>query len=349
LDTDFRSQESERWTGRLSQPLFTGMAGISGLNRAQQLQVFREYELLLTQWQLVRDIYNSFYDTLKGKQLVEKWSESVKRLKRQQEIAEAWVKQELATRLRQMEIDAEFFNALSQLASARSNYAIGEARLKELLALEYVDSLEIEGSLQSASDVSCDTEEICLDQALRQRPEIKLGQLSIAMAREDAKGILSRNLPHASFDASLIDYHREFDDGLRPDEDFNYYTLAFNLNMRPFQGGKNIFGYRRQKLAVKRLENELRKTRASIVTEVKSRYQQLLEGQSLIESSARGLEVAREIYDFTDHSTKLGVTSLDDLLTAELRLTQAEINKINAEHSLLLGQVQLDYAVGEGL
>jgi len=344
LDTDYRSQESERWTGRLSQPIFTGMAGISGLNRAQKLRAFREYELLLTQWKLVRDIHTSFYDTLQGKQLVEKWTESVKRLKRQQGIAEAWVKQELATRLRQMEIDAEFFNALQQLASAKSNYAIGEAKLKELLALEYIDSLEIEGSLQSTGDVSCDTEAICLDQALRQRPEIKLGQLSIGLAREDAKGILSRNLPHASFDASLIDYHREYDKSLRDEEDYNYYTLAFNLNMRPFQGGKNIFGYRKQKLVVKRLENELRKTRASIATEVKSRYQQLLEGQSLIDSSAQGLEVAREIYEFADHSAKLGVSSLDDLLTAELRLSQAEVNKINADFSLQRAMINLGYA-----
>lgn len=347
LDRDYRSQDSDRFTLRLSQPLFTGMSGVAGLNKARQSQNYHEYQLMFMQRQLTREIHASFYDILHASKLVEKWSESITRLERQREIAKAWVEQELAPRLRLMEIESEYYNILQQLASARARLASGEASLREWIALEDNEPIDLEGSLQNPGAINCGSAEACLEQALNQRPEIKLAQLNISMAREDNKSILARNLPRVSLDASRVDYTRDFDGGLVDDEEQKYYTVAVNVSMQPFQGGRNVFAYRRQKLAVKRFENELINQRASIVTEVRSRYQELLEGQSLVESAAKGLEVAREIYSYTEHSSRLGVNSLDDLLDAELRLTQAEVNKIDAEFAVRKARISLGYATGE--
>ena len=349
LDRDYRSQDSDRFTLRLTQPLFSGMSGVSGLSRARQNKVYREHDLRFMKRQLVREIHLSFYDILHAEQLVDKWTESVSRLESQREIAEAWVAQELAPPLRLMEIEAERYNSLQQLAAAKAALATGEARLREWLAMEDAEAIELVGGLQNAGTVSCETVEKCLQQALDQRPDIKLSLLDRRMAREDSKAIMSRNLPQVNLEGSWVDYSRNYDGGLIEREDQEYYTVAVNVSMTPFPGGRNIFGYRRQELAVKRLESQLVTTRASIVTEVKSRFQQRLEGKSLVDSAEKGLVVAREIYNYTVRSSKLGVSSLDDLLDAELRLTRAEVDKIDADFALQKAIILLGYAAGEQL
>ena len=119
--------------------------------------------------------------------------------------------------------------------------------------------------------------------------------------------------------------------------------------MRPFQGGKNIFAYRKQKLLIKRLEYEQSQQVNAIGTEVNTRFQQLKEGDSRLRAAIKGVAEATEAYHFADRAAKVGVSSLDDLLNAEIRLTQAEINKISAEHALQQARAQLDYAVGNQL
>ncbi|MCK5826653.1 MAG: TolC family protein [Desulfuromusa sp.] len=354
-DTDYLSQNSDSFSVRLTQPLFTGMAGMAGLSKARQSRTYREFELQYVQQQLVFKIRQSFNDILKEEQLVNRWAESVGRLENQKKIAQAWVEQQLAPRLRLLEVDVEYSNSLQQLVSAEAALVIAKANLKEWLALPEDEFLVIGGDLhqsvlredfQQPTFVNCSTSESCLEQALEQRIELQLAQLNISMAREDIKAIRARNLPRISFDAGWTDYQREFDTDYLSEEDRNYYTLSLNLSMRPFQGGKNIFAFRKQKLLIKRLEYENSRQINTIKTEVNTHLERLLEGESQISSAVIGVAAAREAYDFADRATKLGVSSLDDLLNAEKRLTQAEINQINAEHAIEQARIRLDYVVG---
>ncbi len=345
-DVDYLKQQSNTFTARLSQPLYDGMSGVASLKRARQSRMYQEQQLLFMQQQLAREIRASFYDILRAETLVIKWTESVARLKNQQEIASAWIAQELATRLRLLSVNVELSSATQELISAESAQAIAEAKLREWLALPESEPLLITGNLRQSIALSCDTVDSCLTQALTQRPEIQLAKLNLAMAQQEIRVIRSRSLPRISFDASWVDSRRDYANEKSPLDDRNYYTLGLNLSMRPFQGGRNIFAYRKQKLAIERLGHEQSSRNNSITTEVKTRFQQIQEMDGRLHSAVESVAEAQEAYQFAEQSSKLGVSSLDDLLSAEIRLTRAEINKTNAEHALQLARVNLDYVVG---
>ncbi|MDH3998330.1 MAG: TolC family protein [Desulfuromonadales bacterium] len=348
FDRDYLSQDTDSTQVRLSQPLFSGMGGIAGLKRARHSKEYRQFELQFMQQQLVREIRTSFYDVLRARQLVEKWQESVTRLDSQQEIAKAWVDQELAPQLRLLEVAVELSTARQNLVSVKTDLIEAEASLEEWLVLQPEEAFDIDGAFDSDALVACETLDACLEMALNYYPTLQMAQLNIEMAHEEARMIRARNLPKASFDASWTDFKRDYDSSsdLVNDEEREYYTLAVNLSFSPFQGGKNIFAYRKQNLRAKRLGHELSTQKNSVAAEVKMRFQQLEEGEGLLDNALKRVEEATEAYNITDRSARLGVSSLDDLLTAEIRLTQAEIGKINAEHGLQQAQVLLDFVVG---
>ena len=345
-DADFLSQDSQTLSVRLSQPLFTGFAGVAGYKRARHSQIYRNSELRYMQQQLVREVKVNYFDVLRTRQLVEKWQESTRRLENQRKISAAWVEQELAPRLRLLEVEVELSNARQRLANAQAARAIAEAKLREWIVYPPDQPLELDAVPAIATAVPCDSAEECARKGLANRPELELARQNIQIARQDSTSILARNLPQASVDASWVDYNRSFDNNTIASEERDYYTVSLNVSIRPFQGGRNIAAWRRQQLAVQRLEQDLISRSNSIDTDARTRFAQIEEARSRLENSAQGLAEAREAYNFAEQSTKLGVSSLNDLLSAELRLTQAEINRIEAENALRQARVQLDYAVG---
>jgi outer membrane protein TolC len=168
----------------------------------------------------------------------------------------------------------------------------------------------------------------------------------VSRARNESKRLLARNLPHVTLDARWVDYNREYDNVSINDEERDYYTVGINLRMVPFQGGKNIFAYRRNKLSIERYEVDRLGRENAIVNEVNKRYQQILEAKGVLASAQKGLTEAREAYAYVARGTTLEVNSLNDLLTSELRLTRAEIARIEAEHNLQLAHTMLNFAVG---
>ena len=343
---DALSQKNDTLTVRLSQPLYTGLAGLSGLKRARQSHTYHEYDLQLTEHQLAREIKISFYEILQAEQLITKWIESVDRLERQQKIAQAWVVQKLAPHQRELEVAVKLANARQELSGAEAALAIAKARLSEWIALPPEGSLLIDGNLPQISSNSCPSIESCLEQAMSQRPELQISKLNISIAQQDANIVRSRNLPQISFDASWVDHRREYDiDNLDRDNQ-EYYTLSLNLSMRPFQGGKTIFAYKRKKIEIQRLKQVQHQQKNSIITEVKTRFQQLIASKSRLVSATVGVDQAREAYRFSEQSAKLGVTSLEDLLLSEILLTRSEINKIKTVYDLQQARVLLDYVIG---
>lgn len=345
-DTDYLDQTSDSLSARVSQPLFAGFSSVAGLQKARRNKDYRRYELQHMQLRLVRQIHANFHDILQAEAQVEKWRGSVKRLEGQRRIAQAWFDQRLAPRLRLLEVEVELSNARQQLIAAESNLAIARANLRQALYLSEEAPLDIDGSLEDNIAEVCSGVEDCVQLGLERRPELRMMSFNIDMARQEARNIAGRNLPQVSLDASYTDYQRDYDDDRYTDDDRDYYTVSLNMTMRPFQGGRNIAAFRRQRVTMRRLEQSLEHQRQSVITEVRTSYQQLQEIRSRLKVAADTLAEAREAYRFADRSVKLGVSSLGDLLDAELRLTRAEINMIDTRHALQVAAAKFHYAVG---
>lgn len=345
-DDDFLDQQSDSYSVRLSQPLFSGLSGVAGLKKARQSKSYREYELQSVTNRLVRDIRASYYDILASDQKIAKWNDSVARLEKQRLIAKAWVDVELEPRLRLLEVEVELADARQQLISARAMQSRALARLEELLAFEAGQHPELAGSLEKLDPDPCTAIELCLDQALQQRPELTMAGLNIDMADQDAKTILASSLPRADLDASWNDYKREYEENTFAEEKRDYYNVMLNVSIQPFQGGRNLSAWRQQRINIERLHRQRDRLRQQVTAEVKIQLAQLEESRGRLGAAVEGVNRAREAYQVASRSVELGVVSLRDLLVAELLLTRAELSQIEAELALQIARLQLDYAIG---
>jgi len=343
-DSDYLDQNSNSFSCRLTQPIFNGFSGVAGLKRARQSKQYRQSELHYMQRQLIREISVSFFNLLHARQRVIKWQDSVQRLEQQSEIARSWVEQRLAPRLRLLDIGVELSNARHELIRSQSDEAIAIAQLRAWLVLDRDDVMRVSEDLYDDIIGSpCASLDICIEQSL-ERPVLKLAKLNVEMARQDAKVILSRNLPQAQIDASWTDYQRDYDESRYHDDDRDYYSVAFNVSMKLFQGGRNLSAWRKQRIAINRHKQMLSHQRLTIVSDVQTRYQQLVESRARIKTAQDRLVKAKAAYELTEKSAELGVVSLGDLLDSEIRLTNAEITHIDSQHSLQLALVNLQYA-----
>lgn len=345
-DTDYLDQNSDSYSVRLSQPLFAGFSSVAGLKRARQSRAYREAELTYMRQQLVREVRTSFYNYLLSNQRAHEWQASVERLERQKDIAAAWVKQQLAPRLRLLETEVELSNARHQLIRAQSEERIAAAQLRQWLALEADAPLKLSGNFDENLTLPCVDLSQCLSLGLERRPDLQLAKLNIDMAREDARVILARNLPQVQLEGGYTDYQRDYDDSRYGEDSRDYFSVTLNLSMKPFQGGRNIAAWRKQRIAVNRYEQQLNAARLQVTSDVETRFQQLDEARARIANAHDTLKEARAAYEVASRSAELGVVSLDDLLYAELRLTRAEINLIDSRAAEALARVALDYAIG---
>lgn len=343
-DNDYLDQNSDSFSTRITQPLFTGFSGVAGLRRARANKEYREAELRYIKNQLIREVSISYYDLLYAQRRSLKWRESVSRLEEQQEIATAWVEQRLAPELRLHEIAAELSNARHELTRAISDQAIARAQLREWLALHPGESIHISGDLSTIESEPCPDLQTCIETALKQRPEIELSKMNIEMARQDAKAIRARNLPRAELDAAWTDYQRDYDSDY-PGDARDYYSVTLNLSMKPFQGGRNISAWRKQRIAVDRYRQQLANQRNVIVAEVSTSFEELAQGQARILDAMKAIEHARAAYDVASKSAEMGMYSLDDLLEAELRLTRAELKLTDAYIATQRATAGLKFAI----
>ncbi len=345
-DSDYLDQQSDSFSCRLTQPLFTGLSGVTGLRRARDLHQYRQIELGHLRQQVREGVKKSFYQLLHQKALVLLWQDSVQRLVKQQQIAEAWVEQRLAPRLRLLEINVELANARQNLSQATVQTEVAKAYLQQWLGGNLDVPTDAQGALEGPLPSLLPLQNY-IDKALQDRSEIKLGELSVQLADHDAKQILARNLPQAQLEASWVDYQRDYDKADYTDQDRDYYSVTLNLTMRPFQGGRNLSAWQKQRLAVKRTEYQLAQARNQITSEVTAAYYQVVEATERIGNTAQTFIAAQEAYQLASKSASVGVVALDALLDAELRLTRAEIDVSEAWFSLRSAQAAFDTAIAE--
>jgi len=353
-DTDFIENQNQTLTIRLSQPLFTGLSGVVGVKKAKLYREYQKVEYLRGQLLIIDRIVTSFYDKLLAKKRMELLNNSIDRLNKQREIVSAWVKQRMAPKLRLMEIEVELSTAKHRLIKSKSEADIAKARLAELLVVHPDQNFEISGTFDSPMVLVCDQPAECRELALNNRPELKTAEINLKIAGLEGREILALNMPQVRLDGSWVDYNRKFNDPIETsaDESYDeekrdYFSVMLNVSFEPFQGGRNISAYRRQRIVQRRLQQVLITTKRKIMTEVEVRFSQREDSQAAIVNNSKRVEEAKNTQMVANKSAVLGVGSLRDVLNAEIRLTAAQISLEESKYSFCLATNKLVLAVAE--
>ncbi|NTV13887.1 MAG: TolC family protein [Desulfobulbaceae bacterium] len=346
-DTNYLDQRNNSSTVTLSQSLFSGFSGVAGVKRSNLVREYQELQLRTSQAQMVREIRRDFYTVLQAQALLELWDAAIKRLERQKEIANAWYERQLATRLRLLEVEVELSSAALERDAARSGLATARARMAHWLALSTPDELHLDGSLEEVGVLSFPPLAECLEIAFRERPELKVANVNIGVAEQDKVQVASRSLPKVDLEGSWTDYTRKYENGRYQDDRRDYYNVNLRVSVQPFQGGKNIYAWRRQGLTVEKLRQQQLETTKAIDTEVRTAFSQWQDSEARLAASADALRQATEAWEFAERAMELGVLSLRDLLDAELRRTRAEITRLEALQYRQRCRTELAYAIGE--
>lgn len=346
-DADYLNQRSNSSTLTISQPLFSGFSGVAGVKRSNLGLQHQELQLRSIQAQVIREIRRDFYGVLQAQALVALWEAAITRLERQKEIANAWYERQLATRLRLLEVEVELSSAIQQRDAARSSLAAAKARMAHWLALPTPDELVLDGSLEEDGMLSVPSLDECLEIARRDRPDLEMAAINIGVAEQEKIQVAARSLPRVDLEGSWTDYQRDYENVRYPDDQRDYYSVALRVSFQPFQGGKNIFAWRRQGLTVEKMRQLQMETAKSIDAEVRTAFSQWQDSEARLTASADTLRQATEAWKFAERALELGVGSLRDLLDAELRRTRAEITRLDALQYRQRTKTELAYAIGK--
>lgn len=346
-DADYLNQRSNSSTVTVSQPLFSGFSGVAGVKRSNLGLEYQELQLRSIQAQVIREIRRDFYAVLQAQAMVDLWEAAITRLERQKEIANAWYERQLATRLRLLEVEVELSSAIQQREAARSSLATAKARMAHWLALSTPDELILDGSLEQDGEVSFPPLAECLELARRERPDLGMAAINIGIAEQEKVQVAARSLPRVDLEGSWTDYTRDYENVRYPDDQRDYYSVALRVSIQPFQGGKNIFAWRRQGLTVEKMRQQQLDTVKAIDAEVRSAFSLWQDSEARLSASADTLRQATDAWKFAERALELGVGSLRDLLDAELRRTRAEVTRLDALMYRQRTKTDLVYALGK--
>jgi outer membrane protein len=184
-----------------------------------------------------------------------------------------------------------------------------------------------------------------MQQAMMNRPELISQQFEVNAAQTFATAERDLWFPTLSVvgAAGLIPFHVNITTTGLNDQ---YAAAGFNMNIPIFNG--HLFGARRNEATARAVaqQQNLRDLQDRIVRDVNkawleanSAYQRLSVVQQLVNQAALALNLAQARY-------QLGLSSIVELTQAQLNLTQAQIEQVNATYDYQTQLSVLNYQIG---
>ncbi|OQP58885.1 TolC family protein [Niastella populi] len=212
------------------------------------------------------------------------------------------------------------------------NYAIevGRQQLITLMGMDSLTQIILTDSLNVSSPIAIPSENELYEQALHQRPDLQALVLQQQVSEQQTKLAKAARLPVVSAVAQyqLQTQARKFDFG-----NANWPSTSFagaQVVLPLFTGFSNQAKVRQAQLAHDRSGIRITEAQMELKTMVKQVIANLKETYSRMQTQLNVKETALKGYDIVQYRYAKGVTSRLDLTDAELALTAAQLNYLEA-------------------
>lgn len=225
-----------------------------------------------------------------------------------------------------------------QRIEAESDLITAQAALNTALGLPLDTQRNVAGRLDER-DFNVESREELIRLALESRPDYKRATLSVRAAQEQTHGARSESLPRVDAFANL-GYS-----GRSPVTGSTDYVVGASVTYNLLDKGRRA-RLDQAKAAEGMAEAEKEQLASQIRFEVVRAYQQFVSARERIEVTDRMTAQASEALRIVQDRYQAGLTTITEVLRAEMALVRAETNVVAARYDAYIGYASLQLATG---
>jgi len=326
----------------VQQPLFAGGRILSNYRLEKMGVDVSKADLETAKMDIVLQVREGYYNILRADKFQNVGEQAVKNFEAQLEVSKAFFEVGLIPKNDLLQSEVRLANARQALVRAENDLAVAKSSFNILLRrdvntpFQIVDILEYKPSPYRFEE--------SLNEALKQRPEIKAADLRVNQAKETVK--ISRSDFFPSIDLSSA-YNRLSEDvdlqGRFPSEKWSIQALA---SLTLFEWGKTAYRVGESKVKVTQAEDSKMQLVEGIILEVKDDYLNMLVAEKNIGVSEKSIEQAEENVRLNEERYKYQVATATDVLDAVTLLAQARVNYYGALSDFNIAKARLERSMG---
>lgn len=328
----------------LEQPLFSG-GSIRANYRLEKLGVdVSRTDVETAKRDIVLQVREGYFSILRAERFLDVANQTVKQFAAQLEVTKAFFDVGIVAKNDVLQAEVRLANARQGLVRAENDLALAKASFNILLRREINASLNVVDILEYKPSPFRLAE--CLEEALRQRTEIRNAELKVEQAKESVKIARSGFFPTVSLSGT----YSRFGDDPRVSgskyKDPESWDIGGQMKWTFGDWGKVGYKVAESKVKVTQAEDSKVQLKEGITLEVKNGYLNMLVAEKNISVSEKSIEQAEENLRMNEERYKYQVATATDVLDAVTLLAQARVNYYGALSDFNVAKARLERAMG---
>ncbi len=336
-DPTIRDNFDNRLT--LSFPLYTG-GRVEGLvSQAKLGLAVADLNVAKSLQQVKFDATSAYFTVLQSKNLVELNRESVDRLEAHLRNVQRQYDVGTVGKSDVLRSEVELADARQNLIKAQNAFDVSIAALNNVLALPADMDIRVKETMSYQPYGRTILE--CAAYASANRPESLQADRNVAIAQEGIKVARSGKMPTLTLNGS-----EDWYDAAHPGDKNNNWSVSLVMGLNVFDSGLTDAKVVQSEAAMQKARDQKSQTLDAIQLELRQAYLGMREAEKRIDTSNVAVEKAEDDYRISLIRYNAGVGTNLDVLDAQVALTQAKTNYVQALYDYNTSKAKLEKAMG---
>ncbi len=332
----------------LSQNVYDFGQTINAVKQVKASESAEQHSLISTKQTVILNVKKAYYELLKAYRLQEVYQEAVSLAQEQVNRAQAMFDIGLASQ-------AEVFQAKVTLGSNQMNL-ITQQNLVEMAHANLNNALGRNPSTpfklieDKTEPIFPDYQfEDAVNTAISSNQDIKTLELQAKAYMYSIRAAKARYMPSigasVSYSRNNDDYTRVYSSELN--RDFSA-TLGIGLDLNIFNGFSDQAAVQRESLNYQTAMENLAERKRTVTAEVKQYFLQFNAYKEILDINRQNIEAAKENLRLQLEKRRVGSGTELDVAQAQVELTRAQSNLVQAEYDAKISKAQLEAVMGQG-
>ena len=323
-------------------PIYNGGKISGAIKQAKAGYLYSEQGVQKAYNDMRTTVTNGYFDMLQADNMQKLGRESVDRLADHLKNVEAQYEVGVVAKVDVLRSQVELANAKQSLIKAENAYQIAEANLNKIVGLPMDTQLKLDNILVYTpyeNDM-----QYCLDYAAMHRPELEQAKQNVEAAKGALRVAISGHMPQVNASATQ-NWGNSSGNNWPGDENGNW-AVGVTVNLNIFDSGVTVSKIHGAEANLAKAHETYRDTVDAVNLDVRSNYLNLREAEKRIDTTKLAVSQAEEDYRIAQLRYMNGVGTNTDVLDAQVALTDAKTNYLQAMYDYNTCKTNLETAIG---